>query len=191
MQRSPASTSDELASLVCAHPLRAASTPYWDYDVPMLPGDHVTDDAGTGFVHTAPSHGADDYELGREARPVDRMTHNVLEDSSFAAHVPFFGGLQVFDAKGKEGTANEAVIDKLVEAGALIARGRLTHSYPHSWRSKAPVIFRNTPQWFVAIDKPLDDGMDAYGRRIRERALTSIDQLVEWTRRAGATGSSR
>ena len=73
------------------------------------------------------------------------MTHNVLEDSSFAPHVPFFAGLQVFDAKGKEGQANAAVIDKLVEAGALLARGRLTHSYPHSWRSKAPVIYRNTP----------------------------------------------
>ena len=95
--------------------------------------------------------------------------------------MPFFAGLQVFDAKGKEGKANAAVIDKLVEAGALIARGRLTHSYPHSWRSKAPVIYRNTPQWFVAIDKPLDDGMDTYGHTIRERALTSIDQLVEWT----------
>ena len=95
---------------------------------------------------------------------VDRMTHNVLEDSSFAAHVPFFAGLQVFDAKGKEGKANAAVIDKLVEAGALLARGRMTHSYPHSWRSKAPVIFRNTPQWFVAIDKPLDDGMDTTAR---------------------------
>ena len=119
------------------------------------------------------------------------MTHNVLEDSSFAPHVPFFAGLQVFDAKGKEGKANKAVIDKLVEAGALLARGRMTHSYPHSWRSKAPVIYRNTPQWFVAIDKPLDDGMDTYGRTIRERALTSIDRLVQWTRRPAATASSR
>ncbi len=73
------------------------------------------------------------------------------------------------------------MIDKLVEAGALLARGRMKHSYPHSWRSKAPVIYRNTPQWFVAIDKPLDDGMDTYGATIRERALTSIDDLVQWT----------
>ena len=99
--------------------------------------------------------------------------------------MPFFAGLLIFDAKGKEGKANGAVIDKLVEAGALIARGRLTHSYPHSWRSKAPVIFRNTPQWFVAIDKPLADGMGAYGDSIRERALTSIDKLVEWTPASG------
>ena len=152
-------------ALVCAHPLRGARRAYWDYDVPLLAGDFVTDDAGTGFVHIAPSHGADDYELFVKNGLVDRMTHNVLEDSSFAAHVPFFAGLQVFDAKGKEGKANDAVIDKLVEAGALLARGRLTHSYPHSWRSKAPVIYRNTPQWFVAIDKPLDDGMDDLRRR--------------------------
>ena len=68
--------------------LRAASTAYWDYEVPMLAGDFVTDDAGTGFVHMAPSHGADDYELFVKNGLVDRMTHNVLEDSSFAAHVP-------------------------------------------------------------------------------------------------------
>ncbi len=120
-------------------------------------------------------HGADDYELFVKNGLVDRMTHNVLEDSSFAAHVPFFAGLQVFDAKGKEGKANKAVIDKLVEAGALLARGRLTHSYPHSWRSKAPVIYRNTPQWFVAIDRPLGDGIDEYGQH-HPRAGADLDR---------------
>ena len=113
------------------------------------------------------------------------MTHNVGEDGSFRVDLPFFGGLFTYDHKGKEGKANRAVIDKLAEAGALIARGRLTHSYPHSWRSKAPLIFRNTPQWFVAIDKPLDDGMEEYGKTIRERALNSIDQLVEWVPKSG------
>ncbi len=129
----------------------------------------------------APSHGLDDYELFVKNGLVDRMTHNILEDSSFAEPVPFFKGLQVFDGKGKEGKANRAVIEKLIETGSLLARGRMTHSYPHSWRSKAPVIYRNTPQWFVAIDRPLDDGMDTYGTTIRERALTSIDRLVQWT----------
>ncbi len=171
---------DELKGVVCAHPL-AKLDPHWDYEVPVLPGDFVTDDAGTGFVHMAPSHGADDYELFVKNGLVDRMTHNVLEDSSFRPDLPFFGGLTIFDGKGKEGPANRAVIDKLVEAGALLARGRLTHSYPHSWRSKAPVIYRNTPQWFVAIDKQLDDGMGMYGDTIRQRALTSIDTLVNWT----------
>ncbi|MEM6356202.1 MAG: isoleucine--tRNA ligase, partial [Pseudomonadota bacterium] len=171
--------------LVCAHPFRGAegANGEWDFDVPMLPGDHVTDEAGTGFVHTAPSHGADDYEVGqRFGLP---MTYNVLEDGSFRETLPFFGGLAILDAKGKEGKANRAVIDKLVEVGALLARGRLKHSYPHSWRSKAPLIFRNTPQWFVAIDRALDDGIGEHGTTIRERALASIDALVEWTPRTG------
>ncbi|MEM6621457.1 MAG: isoleucine--tRNA ligase [Pseudomonadota bacterium] len=174
----------ELQALTCAHPFRGADeNGEWDYDVPMLPGDHVTDDAGTGFVHTAPSHGADDYNVGLQYNLP--MTHNVLEDGSFRQDLPFFGGAQIFDHKGKEKDANKRVIDKLVEVGGLLARGRLKHSYPHSWRSKAPLIFRNTPQWFVAIDKPLDDGMGTYGQTIRERALTSIDQLVEWTPPSG------
>ncbi len=175
----------ELERLICAHPLRGAegADGEWDFDVPMLPGDHVTEEAGTGFVHTAPSHGADDYIIGvKHGLP---MTHNVLEDSSFRADLPFFGGALIFDHKGKEKDANKRVIDKLVEVGALLARGRLKHSYPHSWRSKAPVIFRNTPQWFVAIDKDLDDGMDENGKTIRERALHSIDNLVTWTPRTG------
>ncbi|QDY69543.1 isoleucine--tRNA ligase [Qingshengfaniella alkalisoli] len=174
----------DFTGAILKHPLAGADG-YWGYDVPMLEGDFVTDDAGTGFVHTAPSHGADDYDLFVKNGLVDRMTHNVLEDSSFAEHVPFFAGLKVFDHKGKEGKANKAIIEKLVEAGALAARGKTTHSYPHSWRSKAPVIYRNTPQWFAAIDKPLDDGMDDYGATIRERALTSIDQLVKWTPQTG------
>ncbi len=174
---------DELAPLVCKHPFSDMDD-FWAYEVPMIDGDHVTDEAGTGFVHTAPSHGADDYECFVKRGWTDRMTHNVNEDSAFEEFVPFFAGLQVFDRKGKEGKANTAVIAKLVEAGALIARGRVTHSYPHSWRSKAPVIFRNTPQWFVAIDKPLEDGMGDSGDTIRQRALTEIDK-VDWTPKTG------
>ncbi|WP_071672860.1 isoleucine--tRNA ligase [Nioella nitratireducens] len=175
--------SEELNGLIMHHPFHGleGANGYWDYDVPMIDGDHVTDDAGTGFVHTAPSHGADDYECFMKRNWLDRMTHNVGEDSEFLPHVPFFAGLQVFDRKGKEGKANPAVIDKLVEAGAIIARGRVTHSYPHSWRSKAPVIFRNTPQWFAAIDRAVGDGQDDYGTTIRERALTSINELVTFT----------
>ncbi|MBB5516986.1 isoleucyl-tRNA synthetase [Rubricella aquisinus] len=176
-------TAAELETLTMAHPLRgvADSAGEWDFDVPMLPGDHVTDDAGTGFVHTAPSHGADDYEVFVKRGWQDRMTHNVLEDGTFRESLPLFGGLAIFDHKGKEGKANRAVIDALAAHGSLIARGRVKHSYPHSWRSKAPLIFRNTPQWFVAIDKPLGDGMDEHGTTIRERALTSINELVTFT----------
>ncbi|MDJ0857934.1 MAG: isoleucine--tRNA ligase [Dinoroseobacter sp.] len=178
-------TSEQLDLLVMAHPLRGAegADGEWDYDVPMLPGDHVTDEAGTGFVHTAPSHGADDYILG--VKHGLQMTYNVLEDGSFRDSLPFFGGEVIITPKGKEGKANTAVIDKLVEAGAMLARGRITHSYPHSWRSKAPVIFRNTPQWFAAIDRTVGDGQDSYGTTIRERALRSIDELVTWTPQTG------
>ncbi|SFD09319.1 isoleucine--tRNA ligase [Tropicimonas isoalkanivorans] len=178
-------TAEQLDLMVCAHPLRGVegAAGEWDYDVPMLPGGHVTDEAGTGFVHTAPSHGADDYILGvKHGLP---MTYNVLEDGSFRADLPLFGGALIFDHKGKEKDANKRVIEALADCGALIARGRIKHSYPHSWRSKAPLIFRNTPQWFAAIDREVGDGHDTYGKTIRQRALRSIDELVQWTPPAG------
>ncbi len=167
--------------MTLAHPLRGVEggNSEWDYDVPMLPGDHVTDEAGTGFVHTAPSHGDDDYQVGlKHGLP---MTYNVTEDGSFRADLPLFAGQHIITPEGKEGPANVSVIKALAGAGALFAKGKIKHSYPHSWRSKAPVIYRNTPQWFVAIDRALDDGMSTYGDTIRKRALNSINQLVEWT----------
>ncbi|MEM7488955.1 MAG: isoleucine--tRNA ligase [Pseudomonadota bacterium] len=155
----------------------------WDYDVPLYPGDHVTDDAGTGFVHTAPSHGDDDYQIGlKHGLP---MTHNVEADGTFRSDLPFFGGEAIIKPNGKPGGANKAVIDKLVEVGSLLARKRITISDAHSWRSKAPVIRLNRPQWFAAIDKPVGDGKDDYGETVRTRALTSIDTLVEWTPKTG------
>ena len=168
-----------------AHPFRGVegANGEWDYDVPMLPGDHVTDDAGTGFVHTAPSHGDDDYKIGlKYGLP---MTYNVEPDGSYRKDLPIFGGHVIITPEGKEGSANVEVIKQLAYAGALLAKGKVKHSYPHSWRSKAPVIYRNTPQWFVAIDKKLDDGMGAMGDTIRTRALTSIDKLVKWTPQTG------
>ncbi len=175
----------ELSALVCAHPFRGieGGNGEWDYDVPLLPGDHVTDDAGTGFVHTAPSHGDDDYLMGLKfGLP---MTYNVEPDGSYRADLPLFGGQHIITPDGKEGPANVSVIKQLAYAGALFAKAKLKHSYPHSWRSKAPVIYRNTPQWFVAIDKPLHDGKGHHGDTIRARALTSIDQLVHWTPASG------
>lgn len=181
-------TAAELQALVLAHPFRGVEggNGEWDYDVPMLPGEHVTDDAGTGFVHTAPSHGDDDYALGQKfGLP---MTYNVEPDGSYRADLPLFGGQHIILPDGKEGPANVSVIKQLAYAGALFAKGKIKHSYPHSWRSKAPLIYRNTPQWFVAIDRRLDDGMGTYGDTIRARALTSIDELVTWT---PATGRNR
>ena len=160
----------EPEGLVCAHPFRGQG---YDFDVPLLAGDHVTEDAGTGFVHTAPSHGAEDYQvwIASGRRDIPEM---VDPDGAYYPQVPLFGGLKVLETEGKKsgrfGPANNTVIEKLVEAGALLARGRLEHSYPHSWRSKAPVIFRNTPQWFIRMDEPLADGAT-----LRERALKAID----------------
>ncbi|MEM9724288.1 MAG: isoleucine--tRNA ligase [Pseudomonadota bacterium] len=175
--------SGELSNLVCQHPLHRVEGggDFWDYEVPLLEGDFVTDETGTGFVHCAPSHGADDFELFVKNKMLDRLTHNVDADGAFAEHVPLFAGKRILKPNGKEGDANRAVIEALSAEGALLARGKLRHSYPHSWRSGAPLIFRNTPQWFVAVDKPMEDdtpGVD--GHEIRELALTSIDQHVEW-----------
>ncbi|MGB3314005.1 MAG: class I tRNA ligase family protein, partial [Albidovulum sp.] len=176
---------EELATLTLSHPFRGVegANGEWDYDVPMLPGDHVTDDAGTGFVHTAPSHGDDDYQLGlKHGLP---MTYNVEPDGSYRKDLPIFGGEAIIQSDGKDGPANVSVIKQLAYAGALFAKGKIKHSYPHSWRSKAPLIYRNTPQWFVAIDQKLDDGLGTFGDTIRARALKSIDELVTWTPQNG------
>ena len=146
--------------LVCAHPLHAAG---YDFDVPVLAGDFVTDETGTGLVHIAPGHGQDDFELG--------MKHNIEvpftvdEAGVYFDNVPLFAGKRVLDAKGKDGDANGGVIGALVEAEKLLAKGKLRHQYPHSWRSKAPLIFRNTPQWFISMSKT----------GLRDTALAAID----------------
>ena len=178
-------TAAELSGTFLAHPYRGieGGAGEWDFDVPLLPGDHVTDDAGTGFVHTAPSHGDDDYQMGLKfGLP---MTYNVEADGSYRKDLPLFAGQAILTPEGKEGPANVSNIKALAATGTLFAKGKLKHSYPHSWRSKAPLIYRNTPQWFVAIDKALDDGMSTYGDTIRKRALNSINQLVTWTPQTG------
>src|SRR5258708_15101393 len=140
------------------HPLHLFSSIY-GITVPLLSGDHVTDDAGTGFVHTAPGHGREDFEIWTaNARELEKrginpaIPYTVDENGAFTAHAPGFAGKRVINDKGEKGDANDAVIKALVDAGMLLARGRLKHQYPHSWRSKKPVIFRNTPQWFIAMD---------------------------------------
>ncbi len=160
------------SGLECAHPLAALSSGY-GFSVPLLAGDHVTDDAGTGFVHTAPGHGADDFEVWK-AHGHHEVPDTVDAEGAYYPSVPLFAGLKVLETEGKKtgrfGPANPAVIEKLIEAGTLLARGRMEHSYPHSWRSKAPIIFRNTPQWFISMDEPLKDG-----DFLRDKALTAID----------------
>ena len=126
-------------------------------------GDHVTDEDGTGFVHTAPGHGREDFEVWMEegwlrTRGID-TTIPFTVDANGRVHEQRrgFAGKRVINDKGKKGNANKAVIDRADRAGnALFARGRLKHQYPHSWRSKKPVIFRNTPQWFVYMDDAIE-----------------------------------
>ncbi|MET0868998.1 MAG: isoleucine--tRNA ligase, partial [Pseudorhodoplanes sp.] len=175
---------EELALLGCRHPLRKLG---YDFVVPLLEGDHVTDDTGTGFVHTAPGHGREDFEIWTanardlEARGVNsHIPYTVDENGAFTSAVPGFTGRRVINDKGEKGDANETVIKALVEAGNIIARGRLKHQYPHSWRSKKPVIFRNTPQWFIAMDKDIAGKNDT----LRDRALKAIDD-TQWVPPAG------
>jgi isoleucyl-tRNA synthetase len=186
------SDAGDLSGTSLSHPLNGTegSNGEWDDARDFRAADFVTDDEGTGFVHCAPSHGMEEFELYRDLGMLEQViTYNVTEDGTFRADLPFFGGKAIFRDKPKnkswEGDANTAVIEKLLEVGGLFARGKIKHSYPHSWRSKAPVIFRNTPQWFAAIDRVVGDGLDTYGKTIRERALTSIDELVTWTPQRG------
>ncbi|WP_337182111.1 isoleucine--tRNA ligase [Shinella sp.] len=176
----------ELMSMVCAHPLKDLG---YTFPVPLLDGDHVTDDAGTGFVHTAPSHGREDFDAWTakarelEARGISSKIPFPVDDAGFyTADAPGFEGARVMDDNGKKGDANERVIKALIAVNMLFARGRLKHSYPHSWRSKKPVIFRNTPQWFVYMDKELGDGTT-----LRSRSLSAIDD----TRFVPAAGQNR
>jgi isoleucyl-tRNA synthetase len=175
-----------LASMVCAHPLHAQG---YGFVVPLLEGDYVTEDAGTGFVHTAPGHGREDFELWTastrllQERGVDpRIPYTVDENGALTDEAPGFEGKRVINDKGKPGDANKAVIDALVEAGALVARGRLKHQYPHSWRSKTPVIFRNTPQWFLAMDRPFANAQG--GKTLRVLAVDAIER-TRWVPLSG------
>ncbi len=146
-----------LDGTLCAHPLRGQG---YDEDRPILLGDFVTTEQGSGLVHMAPSHGEDDFALC-QAHGI-AVPETVAEDGRYLPAVPLFAGVHVFKAAAPVGAALEA-------AGGLLARGKLVHAYPHSWRSKAPVIYRATPQWFIRMDGPA---------QIRARALAAIDQTA-------------
>ncbi len=172
-----------LEQSVCAHPLRGIAGGCWENPVPVLAGDFVSAETGTGLVHMAPSHGEEDYELALSHGL--ELTHYIDGDGRYVEDLPLFGGERIYREDGKEDGANRAVIARLEEAGAVVALGKQRHSYPHSWRSKAPLIYRNTPQWFIAVDRPLGDGQDEDGATIRERALASIDRRVRWYPESG------
>jgi isoleucyl-tRNA synthetase len=163
------------ATLTCAHPFRDLAD-YYGFEVPLLAGEHVTADTGTGFVHTAPGHGEDDFEVVLEKLGKDYPAKHpdafrvITADGAFAPEVPVFAGKYILSRDGKkEGDANGSVIKQLIESGKLLAKGSLRHQYPHSWRSKAPVIFRATPQWFAAMDKPF-----RAGKTLRQLAVEGL-----------------
>ena len=145
-----------LSGTLCRHPLHGRG---YEFEVPLLPGGHVTVDQGTGFVHTAPGHGAEDFELGR-AHGLE-IPATVDDDGRFFDHVPVFAGRHVYEV-------DPAVADALEAEGGLLARGRIVHSYPHSWRSKKPLIFRTTPQWFIGMAE----------NALRDKALAAIDRTA-------------
>jgi isoleucyl-tRNA synthetase len=186
LSRLMAVPADDLRVMKCAHPL-ATFNPGYRFSVPLLPGEHVTDTDGTGFVHTAPGHGREDFDVwtankaALEARGINpAIPYTVDENGAFTEQAPGFMGNRVINDKGEKGDANKAVIEALKQAGMLIATGRLKHQYPHSWRSKKPIIFRNTPQWFIAMDKDIAKRGDT----LRARALHAI-KATRWVPEQG------
>ncbi len=134
--------------------------PFYDRDSIILLGEHVTLEAGTGCVHTAPGHGQDDYVLGlREGLEIYNPVDNY---GRYLGNMELFGGEKVFDA-------NPKVIEKLQEVGALVSTSKISHSYPHCWRCKKPIIFRATEQWFISMD----------ANQLRNNSLEAIDK-VQW-----------
>lgn len=145
----------ELEGIICNHPLHNLG---FTHKVQLLPADYVTADAGTGLVHTAPAHGLDDFMLGKKFNlPLE---DTVNDGGTLSETLPYFAGEHVFKV-------NPKVIEELQKAGNLIKAYKITHSYPHSWRSKAPLIFRTTTQWFIKIDP------------IREKLLSEINK-TKW-----------
>ncbi|MFY9268529.1 MAG: isoleucine--tRNA ligase [Candidatus Manganitrophaceae bacterium] len=147
-------TGSELEGMISRHP-------WLDRDVPVILGEHVTLEQGTGCVHTAPGHGQEDYEVGLRYRlpvyaPVDHQGRFTKEAGEFA-------GQKVFEA-------NRAIIDLLKRQGMLLKETSISHSYPHCWRCKNPVIFRATEQWFISMEN----------HHLRDRAIKTIEQEVQW-----------
>jgi len=147
---------NEFKNAICQHPFVNLG---YDYDVPLLEGDFVTLEQGTGIVHTAPGHGPDDFNLCLKH---GIKAPNTMSDAGiYSDEIPFFSGMHILKADG-------AVIDKLFECKSLLGKGKLQHSFPHSWRSKAPLVYRATPQWFISMEK----------NDLRKKALKAIDETT-------------
>ena len=144
----------ELIGLNCKHPLFDSG---YDFTVPVLHGDFVTTEQGTGIVHICPVHGMDDFLLGKQHNLELPMT--IDEGGIYYEHIPVFAGKHIFKV-------DQDVCDEINKCNNLISQGVLIHSYPHSWRSKAPLVYKNTSQWFISMEK----------NGLREKALEAIDQ---------------
>lgn len=150
-------TGDAFEGVVCQHPFAGQG---YDFPVPLLGGAHVTTEQGTGLVHTAPSHGVEDFEVAHLEHGIE-VPETVLGDGSYAPWVPLFAGIHVYKAAGP-------VCEALAASGALMQQGTLVHSYPHSWRSKKPLIYRATAQWFISMET----------NDLRQNALTAINNTA-------------
>jgi len=146
----------EFKDTICNHPFLDLG---YDFEIPMLEARFVTTEQGTGIVHCAPSHGPDDFNLCLNNGI--KAIETVDGDGKYTKNVPLFEGLHIFKS-------NSIVIEKLKDQKKLLANGELTHSYPHSWRSKAPLVHRATPQWFISMDS----------HHLREKALKAIDETT-------------
>ncbi|MBY7649004.1 MAG: isoleucine--tRNA ligase [Candidatus Liberibacter europaeus] len=167
---------EDLRKIICCHPLKKLG---YDFSVPLIDADYVSNDCGTGFVHIAPGHGNEDFVAWIGAKDIlaknsidTRVPLSVDAKGFYTVEAPGFSGVRVLNDDGEKGSANDEVISALINAHALLNRSNIKHSYPHSWRSKQPVIFRNIAQWFMHMDKDLGDKST-----IRSRALSAIDQI--------------
>ena len=180
----------DLAGTLCAHPL-AGTHPFFDEPRPMLAGDFVTTDQGTGLVHMAPDHGEDDFELCK-AHGIEPL-FVVGPDGRYRDDWPVVGGCHVYNVNGRLGAKGDVVTRALSEAGALLADGDYNHSYPHSWRSHAKLIYRCTPQWFIPMDtpSPSGEGRETRGARPGSGALSSVTAVPTPGPSPEGEGSSR
>ena len=155
---------EDFKDTICSHPLKNIG---YEYDVPMLDADFVTLEQGTGIVHAAPSHGPDDFNLC--LKHGIKASNTITDSGLYSDEVPFFSGIHIFKA-------DIQVIEKLSESKSLLGNSKLKHSFPHSWRSKAPLIYRATSQWFISMDK----------KNLRKKALKAINETVFYPERGRA-----
>ena len=154
----------DLENTICSHPLKNMG---YEYDVPMLEGNFVTLEQGTGIVHSAPSHGPDDFNLC--LKHGIKASNTINDGGLYTDEVPFFSGVHIFKA-------DKQVIEKLLEHKSLLGNDKLQHSFPHSWRSKAPLVYRATSQWFISMEK----------KGLRQKALKAIDDTNFYPERGRA-----